>query len=417
MSFWRKLLRAMLPLGVIGVGVVIMVTFVKSRPQPKKEPRKELGALVEVVRVQATQEKLRVIAHGTVVAAEQVVLSPEVSGRVVWQHPDFVPGGRFKKGETLLRIDPRDYQLFIQQQSANVQRAQAELNLEASRKEIAKREWEILGEETRATDLGRAVALREPQRQAAEAQLESARSAKAQAQLAVSKTAIRSPFNAFVKIEQVDLGQLVSPAMQLGTLVGTDRFWVQVSIPIDKLGFIDVPAVNVKDGEGSAAVTSQEIAGRRVERPGRVVRLLGDLDPVGRMARVLVEIYDPLGLERGSPRKNGGGDAAAPKPELPILLGAFVEVHIDARDVSDVIEIPRLALHAGDQVYVHGPDGRLEIREVEIVWRREQSVLVKKGVNPNDEIIVSRLPNAVRGMRLRKLERAADTTRAAAGTP
>jgi hypothetical protein len=173
-----------------------------------------------------------------------------------------------------------------------------------------------------------------------------------------------------------------------------------------------VPGLNAQS-EGSPATVRYDIGGRSVERPGKVLRLLGDLDPVGRMARLLVGIDDPLGLKAGtSAAVAGAKDAGAGATdtgdagggfELPILIGAFVDVAIDAHSVEDVVEVPRLALRGDSTVYVYGKDDRLELRDVEIVWRRTDSVLIKSGLEPGDEVIVSRVPNAVPGLSLRKL--------------
>jgi hypothetical protein len=175
---------------------------------------------------------------------------------------------------------------------------------------------------------------------------------------------------------------------------------VQASIPVARLAVIAVPGLNSEEGKGAAVTVVQEIGGKRIERAGRVVRLLGDLDPVGRMARLLVEIDDPLGLKK-TPKKSGG-EGAKPAPELPLLLGAFVEAAIEADTLTDVVELPRLALRDGDSVYVVDGEGRLAVRTVEVAWRREQTVLVKKGLDAGDEVIVSRLPSAVPGMLIRK---------------
>mgnify|MGYP005608846153 FL=1 len=210
---------------------------------------------------------------------------------------------------------------------------------------------------------------------------------------------LRAPFNGFVKIEAVDVGQLVTPQMPLATLVGSDRFWVQVSVPVDRLTAVDVPGMNADEGKGAVAVIAQDVGGQRIERTGRVLRLLGDLDPVGRMARLRVEIDDPLGL--AAPPKPGSKQTSA-RPGLPLLLGAFVEVAIEARELGEVIELPRLALRDGSGVYVYGPDGRLIVRDVKIAWRTEKTVLIREGVTAGEEVIVSRLPSAVPGMLLRK---------------
>lgn len=401
MSALKKIGRALLPPGALVLGIAVLVLMVKTRPTPDKKPREERGALVQTGPVSGVRERLRVVESGSVIPAEQVVLAPEVSGRVLWQHKEFVPGGRFKKGEVILRIDVRDHSLALRQQSANVGRAELELKVEKARTDVAKEEWAIVGDESKASADGRALALREPQLETAKVNLEAARSAQAQARLAVSRSALTSPFNAFVKQESVDIGQLVSPQMQLATLVGTDRFWVQVSVPVDKLSVIEVPGLNTAAALGSPATIVQELGGQRIERSGHVIRLLGDLDPVGRMARLLVAIEDPFGLKTPAPAV--AAESTSRSAALPLLLGAFVEVAIEARVLEDVVEVPRLALRDGDSVYVVGPDSRLEVRAVEVAWRRASTVLVKKGVSAGEEVVLSRLPSAVPGMLLRKV--------------
>ena len=84
------------------------------------------------------------------------------------------------------------------------------------------------------------------------------------------------------------------------TIVGV---WVQVALPMDHLSAFDVPGFNCERGEGSRARVWQDLGGQMLKRGGRVIRLLGDLDPVGRMARVLIEIRDPFGLEAKRAKK------------------------------------------------------------------------------------------------------------------
>ena len=372
-----------------------------------------------------TTDTLHIQAQGTVVAARQVVLQPEITGRVVWQSEHLLPGGRFKRGEPLLRIDPSDYQLSLRQQAAAIRSAEAELKLEESRQQVAAREWEIIDEDSAATPEGRAVALREPQQDAVRASLERARAAHEQATLALGRSMLQAPFNGFIKSESVDVGQLVGPATQLGTLVGTDEFWVQLSVPVEKLAWLKVPGMNADDGQGSVAKVIQQLGKDSIQRQGRVLRLLGDLDPVGRMARLLVAISDPLDWRSGTPsaekavrsdavastpRPSAGGKAVgdqASEPgeweasRLPLLLGAYVDVSLESDSPQSVVEVPRRALQEGDLVYVYGAEGKLEIREVAVLWRRAETVLVSHGLNAGDKVIVSRVPGAVAGMPLR----------------
>jgi len=336
-----------------------------------------------------SSEPVLVEAMGTVVPAKTVVVQPQVTGRIVEQNPKLLPGGLLKKGEVIARIDPRDYELAVEQQKAAVQRATFELKVEEGRQVVAKREWNLLEPGLTESEAGRALALREPQLQTAKAALEAARSGLEQATLSLERTTICAPFNALVKEEFIDLGQLVAPQTRIATLIGTDEYWVQVSIPVDRLQWVAIPGVN--GDQGAAARVLHDVGPEAiVERTGRVVRLLGDLDPVGRMARVLVVVDDPLGLAADS--DNGA---------LPLLIGAYVRVLIEGPVLDDVVVVPRRALREGDRIWVMNADDKLEIRNANIVWRRENDVILRKSVHEGDRIIVSRIPAPVPGLALR----------------
>ena len=127
-----------------------------------------------------------------------------------------------------------------------------------------------------------------------------------------------------------------------------------------------------------------------IERPARLVRLLGDLDPVGRMARVLVEIDDPLGLNADhNPR------------ELPLMLGAYVRVEIEGKDVEEVFSIPRASIREGEKVWIMDDDDRLVFRPVEVLHRSKERVLIRKGLEGGERIVTNSIPSPLPGMKLR----------------
>ncbi|MCU0693150.1 MAG: HlyD family efflux transporter periplasmic adaptor subunit, partial [Polyangiaceae bacterium] len=259
--------------------------------------------------------------------------------------------------------------------------------------------------------VGPALALREPHLRSAKAALEGASAGLQRAKLSLSRTQIIAPFNAFVQSESVDIGQIVNAAMQLGRLVGTDAFWVQVSVPVEKLSWIRIPGLNAK--EGSQVRVWQDVGDGQVERVGKVIRLFGDLDPVGRMARVLVEIPNPLESSThdaatpktsASPAANRDG-AWGPKPSsLPLLVGAFVNVRIDAGQLDNVVEVPRSAIRDGDKVYVVDDEGSLRTKQLSVAWRLENSVLVSSGVRSGDRVIISQLATPLEGMKVRIID-------------
>jgi multidrug efflux pump subunit AcrA (membrane-fusion protein) len=114
---------------------------------------------------------------------------------------------------------------------------------------------------------------------------------------------------------------------------------------------------------------------------------------VGRLARVLVEIDDPLGLDRPA-----GAEGAAP---LPMLLGAFVHVEIPAGSIAGAVAIPRAQVHDDDRVWIMGEGDRLAIRRVDVSWRARDHVIVRSGVVAGERIVTSPIANPVEGMLLR----------------
>jgi RND family efflux transporter MFP subunit len=370
-----------------------MKFLVSTKAPVEAKPEGDTGVVVRTMIVHKKEQPAAVATQGLVVPAHEVSLQPEVQGRVVFRSKNLVPGGRFKEGEVLLRIDASEYALRAKQSATQIEQAQQQLMLEQSRGDIAKEEWRLIGEDGSASESGRSVALREPQRRDAESRIELAEHERGLAVLNVGRTTLRAPFNGFVRQGLVNVGQFISPAASLGTLVGSDEFWVQVSVPIDRLSSLQVPGFNAPAGEGSEVSVWQDLGDNRVVRKGRILRLFGDVDPVGRMARVLAQVSDPLGVE-----------SEEGEPGLPLLLGAYVRVDIQGRDMMAVIEVPRAAVHSGRYVYVMGEGNRLQVRDVEIAWRKQDTFLVTSGLEEGDEVITSRISSAVEGLKVRRVE-------------
>ena len=373
--------RAVVAAALLALGVIVMMVLVKSKPSAARKETETPATPVEVVTAHVSRQRLVVTATGVVMPARQVVIGAEVPGRVVSMSPELVPGGRFRQGQPVIRVDARDYQLAAAQQAAQVTIARTELEVEKSRKRVAEREWQLLGEQPPAAG---SLALRDPQLQAAEGAVKAAESGLDRTRLAVSKTGVAAPFNALVLTRNVDLGQIVAPGQPLASLVGTDAFWIQVSVPMSRVPTLKVPGMSGAT-TGSAAHVRQRVGDRVLEREGRVVRMAGDLDPVGRMARVIVEVLDPLAL------------ASPGKP--PLLLNSFVEVELDGDEVDGVVEIPRVALRDDDRVWTM-EGGALVIREVEVIWRRRATVVVT-GLDEGAQVIVSPVATPAAGLKVR----------------
>ena len=377
----ERRLKWALSIGVIAASVAIAGVLIATKEEPPRAEKPLEGTLVEVIQIGTSRHEVELHAKGTVVPAMEIILQPEVGGRVKWQSRELVPGGRFERDQPILKVDARDYQLAVESFRSQVRRARLDYTLEKRRGEVAKREWNSFGEMD-ATDEQRALAQREPQLEATKLALKAAESSLKKAELDLKRTTLRAPFNAMVVTENVDLGQLITPQTMVARLVGTDEYHVQVSVPVSSLRTI---RARTDDEPGSPATIIQRVGQGTIERRGEVIRQLPDLDPSGAMARILVRIENPLGK----------------KGDLPLLLGSFVDVATEALPIDDAIRVPRVALRNGRSVYVMNDQDLLEIRDVEIAWSEPDSVLVTSGLRPNERVVTSRIATPIPNMLLR----------------
>lgn len=380
----KRALRGLLALVILGAAVGVAMFWIRTRPQAKDRPQPPISAVVKVLDAQPSIRPAVVRGMGEVIAARDVVVQPEVSGRIVERHADLEPGGRIPAGGVIARIDPRDYEVARDQAEAALEKARFDLAVEQGRRTVAQEEWSRLGSEVPTSDAGRNLALREPHLRFAQSSLVAAESGLQKAMLNLERTSLTAPFDSVVIEKGVDVGQVVTVQSRVARMEDTSRFWVQASIPTVELPWFDPPAA---DGSGGAAATViQDLGnGLRPRREGRVVRVLGDLDAAGRMARVLIEVERPLET------------AAGP----PLLLGSFVEVELSGRPMSDVFELPRTALREGEIVWIMAPDDTLEFRPVSVIRRSPDTVIIHEGLTPGDRVVTDRIALPIPGMKLR----------------
>jgi hypothetical protein len=211
------------------------------------------------------------------------------------------------------------------------------------------------------------------------------------AELDLERCTVRAPFNALVLRENIDTGQVISPQSEIAVLAGTDQYWVQVSISMEYLTWIEIPE---EKGKGSPVNIVQKTGGKNIIREGHVIRLLGDLDPKGRLARLLISIDDPLNLK-------------ANHDQLPLLLGSYVAVEIAGKTMEDIMVIPRDAIRnldgraeSNQGIWIMNGEDRLQIEPVEVAWREKGSVLIKTELQDGIQLVTSDIPTPLQGMKL-----------------
>ena len=379
----RVLLLVTVSLAIVGGGAWASRYFMKNRPQPQRQKPPQMAPLVQVVEAHPGAHTIVVPAQGTIIPAVEVTVQARVSGEVIELHPDFREGGIVREGEVLVRLEPRDYELAVAAQEGQLETARYELKAEQGQQDVAQREWELLDMADRASELDQELALRKPQLRQKEAALRAAEAALDMAKLDLQRTTIKAPCNGLILTADVDIGDQATTQTVLAMLVGTDAYWARVSVPVTDLKWIDVPKSDAETGSAVRVTASSDGA----VYEGHVLSLVGNLEEEGRMARLLVELPDPLGLHTEAPQR-------------ALLLDEYVSAGIVGPTLDDVVAIEEEALQykeEGTYIWLAGADNTLRIREADIVWASTDSVLLR-GLQEGDRIIVSGVAADVDGM-------------------
>jgi HlyD family secretion protein len=201
-----------LPSFLLRVGIVLALialawggwTWWRQASQPPPEARYQFEAV-------ATGDLTQTVtANGTVNPVGLVNVGTQVSGTVRRLHADF--NDKVQAGQVLLELDPTTTQAAVEQSSGELANAEATLRL--ARAEEA-RMRELFGQEyVSRQDLDKAIQARE----AAEAQLRTARGKLMRDRANLGYTVIRSPVAGVVVSREVDLGQTVAASFQTPTL-------------------------------------------------------------------------------------------------------------------------------------------------------------------------------------------------------
>jgi RND family efflux transporter MFP subunit len=384
--------KLFLPFLIVFVGVIAAVLMIRSRPRVERRPVSFPAPLVRVQVVEVMDVDLVVRSQGTVIPRTESDLVSQVSGEVMEVSSQFAAGGFFNKGDILIRIDPRDYEFSLARLKAEVAQARLRLSQEEGEASIAREEWERLNPNEPPTPL----VLRKPQMEQARAQLEAAQASLQQAELNLERTYIRAPFDGRVRVKKVDVGEYVSPGVPLAVIYAVDYAEVRLPVPDEEMAYLDCCLEYRGQDPGSPGldvVLRADYGGREYSWEGKIVRVEGEIDPLTRMVTLVARIEDPYSRLMEGDRP-------------PLAVGLFVRAQIMGNTAEDVVVIPRPALRGTDRVLVVDAEGRLYFRQVRILRKDAESVILSEGLEPGERICLSPLDAVVEGMQVRVNEEA-----------
>jgi HlyD family secretion protein len=184
---------------VICAGIVMYWQLYEDAPLQYRSQAVEKGDISQTVSANGTINPVTLVSVGT-----------QVSGTVKKLYVDF--NSKVKKGQILLELDDSLLAAQLRQSEANVQSAQASLELATSNEKRTRDLFALAY--VAQQDLDTAVQAKK----SAEAQLLSARAQMEKDRANLSYSVIRSPVSGVVVDREVDVGQTVAASLQTPTL-------------------------------------------------------------------------------------------------------------------------------------------------------------------------------------------------------
>lgn len=351
------------------------VLLVKSRKPAEPRPPDLSAPRVDIVIAEASEVVLPVETQGTVTAKNETEIAPEVAGTVVWISQSFAPGGAFQPSEVLLRLDDRDYRLAYEQAQARVAQASVRVAQTEAEAEQSLREWSRISDAPPPP-----LASRQPFVEEARATYSAALADVERAKLAMQRTAVRAPpYEGRVLGVATGLGQFASPGRPIAKVFGTGNIEVRLPFTDKQRLLAGLPPPGNDIEVSPSVILSALLAGKTHEWSAKLVRTEATVDPRTRVLYAVAEIPD-------DPTASG------------LSVGQFVSAKILGAALPGLYQLPRNALQSDDRVFVVGAEERLDVREVDVLYKGDETVAVRSGIEDGDRVIVTPLEYPVPGM-------------------
>ncbi len=349
---------------VLAASVALFVHLVKTRHAPSQ---REIARALPVVRaVECTRKPIarRWTGYGTARAMNASNVAVEVAGRVVRRPARIEEGAAVEKGETLVVIDPTDYEQRVRSAGQRVAGFEADLSRLEVQEARLREQADLLDEELaiaqrdldrardalqqgagnasqvdaklqalKAVDRSRAAILSQleaigPQRAATTASLEAARADLRLAEQNLERTTVRAPFAGFIQQLNLDVGEWARAGDVAARVVDLSRIEVPIRLP-------ESAASTLAPGDSVTLRTEGLVP---TEWAGEVVRIAPETDASLRSLTVFTEI-----------RQRPGAD-----PASLLRPGRFVSASVESSRREPMFIVPRPSVDI-DRVLVASP--------------------------------------------------------------
>ena len=350
--------------------------------QVQPDPVEELPPPDVIIEILTPKDfQVQISSNGTTTPLTQTVLTAEVGGEVIYRSKKFAEGASVIEGEILAKIDDTDLQLQYKNALLQLANAEVQYSLQLAEAEVAKEAWDKIGDGV-ASDL----TLKKPQLKQAEAFLEVAKAQVSSAAKKLNKTEIIAPYAGRIQNVNIDLGTTIIPGQPVGAMYTSSEIEITLAVKDNDLQFLSIPMDGRKlnPSEQASVVIESFYKGKTQSWEGKLERVDGVIDPITRMIN-LIAVFKNDFIETD-------------KPNLPI--GLFVEAKIDGITLKNIFEIPINSISEDNEVYIVNKDNQLELRELTILKKYSEFVIIKDGLKAGERIVTSKLSTASNGIKV-----------------
>jgi RND family efflux transporter MFP subunit len=368
----------------VSIVVVMIMSGIAKSKRPDIKDTSNQALRVDAIPAKVATLNFSVFSQGSVRPRTETTLVAEVPGKIVSVSSNFIAGGFFRQGETLLQIDPSDYQTALLRAQAVLAARKAQLSDQQARSDQALKDWKNMGRQGEPSDL----TLRIPQLAEAKASVQAAEAELKEAERDLERTSIRVPYDGLVRSKKVDVGQFVSPGTPLGVTFAIDIAEIRLPLSGSDIAYLDLPSATRLDRAHRVPVTLvAESAGVNRQWQAEIVRTEGVVDESSRVTYAVAEFIDPYGVLGQSDQDE-------------LKMGTFVRAEIQGLRAEDVIVLPRALLQADDTVLVANAERKLEIRPVTVLRAEPRTVYISEGISGGELVITTTMDAPIPGTRL-----------------
>lgn len=364
---------------IVFLGVAAMTFLGNTQKQSHKRAPKNDVRTVEVQNVQFSDMTLQVEGNGLIESQKNLEITAEASGRVVFAKNDLKNGTFVKKGEMILKIDPREVKNDLYSLRSDFLNAVAAIIPEMKiDDESVYNKWmtyfKSININEDVPELPSVTNSQEKIKLSTKQVFRKYYTVKNQ-EILLSKHTIFAPFSGFIQSQGIITDSYVSRGQRLLSLNDVQNLEIAVPLLVDEYNNLDFS----RDPKVRILSTDKE---------SELIGYINRRDP---------------NLDRSSQSLNVYVSFRNDKLNPSFSPGNYVDVSIEGKRVKDVALIPRYTINNDGFVYTM-IDSTLGHAKVELVAMQENNAVIGKTIPENTKIVTTVLQRPLIGMKIKTLD-------------